>query len=228
MNIDFKKYPLPKKLRHHTAANLYFPLAELKKRPRYYPPLIDRINWAELFANGEPPDILDVGCGKGKLLLDMAELNPSKNLLGIEVRKVVADWLDGVISEEIIPNVAVLWYSVVNGLNFIESDSMEKILYLFPDPWPKKKHHKRRAFNELVLKEFNRILKPNGQLYLATDVPEVHKYHLELLGKTALLEFDIIDDDEKWGLPVTNKETFCRKKNISFDRIIAVKKNKNN
>jgi tRNA (guanine-N7-)-methyltransferase len=224
MNIDFKKYPLPKKLRHHTAANLYFPLAELKKRPRYYPPLIDKINWPEYFADGKPPHILDVGCGKGKLLLDLAELNPDKNLLGIEVRKIVTDWLDGVIRGEALPNVAVLWYSVVNGLKFIEDGSIEKVLYLFPDPWPKKKHQKRRAFNKFVLTEFHRVLEPGGKLYLATDVPEVHEYHVETLEQVGLFEYKIVNDDDKWGLPVTNKETFCRRKDIPFNRIIAVKK----
>jgi len=227
MKIDFNKYPQPKKLRHHTAANLYFPLAELKKRPRYYPPLIEQIDWTAHFADGLPPGVLDVGCGKGKLLLDLAESEPKKNFLGIEVRKIVTDWLGGVISGESIPNVSLLWYSVVNGLNFIESESIERILYLFPDPWPKKKHQKRRAFNKSVLSEFHRVLIPGGKLSLASDVPEVHHHHLKMLEAIGLFDYQIIPKTDSWDLPPTNKETFCIKENIPFERIIAVKKNKN-
>ncbi len=224
MEIDFNKYPLPKKLRHHTAANLYFPLEELKNRPPYYPPLIKKISWQDYFDDGKPPAILDIGCAKGKLLLDLTELKPDKNLLGIEVRKILVDWLDELIRKENIPNAAVIWFSVVNGLPFIESNSIDKILYLFPDPWPKRKHHKRRAFNLPVLQEFYRLLKTDAKLYLATDVEEVHEYHLQLLRQSDMFDIEIIENDNQWDLPATNKEVFCRRKNIHFDRIIAVKK----
>jgi len=223
VEIDFDKYPLPKRMRHHVSANCYIPWSELKEKPKSYPPLIDRTNWNEHFSNGLPPNILDVGCGKGKLLLDSSELFPDKNFLGIEVRKSAVNWIKDVITGEKITNCSVLWYSVVNGIPFIESKSIDDIYYLFPDPWPKKKHHKRRAFNTEIIKEFHRVLKPNGHLYLATDVPEVHEYHIELLEETCIFDYKIIEKDEDWDLPVTNKENFCRKKNIPFFRLICTK-----
>jgi tRNA (guanine-N7-)-methyltransferase len=223
MKIDFDKYPLPSRMRHHTAPNLYMSLSELKEKPDYYPPMIHSADWNEIFADGNPPQILDVGCGKGKLLLDSSEKYPGTNVLGIEVRKLACEWISGVIEGEGIGNCAVFWYSVVNGLNFIMDNSVREIYYLFPDPWPKKKHHKRRAFNELVLAEFFRVLQPGGKLFLATDVPEVHEYHLEILNQSGNFTIRIILNDDDWGLPITNKETFCRKNDISFDRIICTK-----
>ncbi|MDP2363313.1 MAG: tRNA (guanosine(46)-N7)-methyltransferase TrmB, partial [Ignavibacteria bacterium] len=162
-----------------------------------------------------------VGCGKGQLLLDYSENNPVDNILGIELRLLPVDWLKDVIEGYRLPNVSVLWYSVVNGLVFIEDSSIKKIFYLFPDPWHKKKHQKRRAFTSFLLKEFKRILKPDGQIFLATDVPEVHEYHIEVLAENSEFEVKIISDDSEWDLPVTNKEKFCRLKNIHFDRIIC-------
>jgi len=200
------------------------PWAELKEKPNSYPPLIEKIDWSIHFLNGNPPQILDVGCGKGKLLLDCSELSPKQNFLGIEVRKIATDWLGNVIKGEAIPNCSVIWYSVVNGLHFIESGCIESIYYLFPDPWPKKKHHKRRAFNNEVISEFHRVLDITGKLYLATDVPEVHEYHLELLEETGLFTYSEIQNDEDWGLPITNKESFCRKKDIPFYRLICLRK----
>ena len=223
MKIDSDKYPLPPRMRHHTASNLYIPISELKDKFEYYPPVFEKIDWGKIFLNSRMPDIIDVGCGKGKLLLDYSENNPGENILGIELRELAAEWLNSVIYGENIQNAAILWYSVVNGIQFIGSDSIKKIFYLFPDPWTKKKFHKRRAFNAEVLKEFYRVLLPLGKLFLATDVEEVHDYHLQLLNTFGKFNLKIILTDDEWGLPITNKENFCRLNNIPFYRIICEK-----
>ncbi|HOK14025.1 MAG TPA: tRNA (guanosine(46)-N7)-methyltransferase TrmB [Candidatus Kapabacteria bacterium] len=221
--IDFSKYPLPNRMRHHTSPNFYLPASELQIIPKGYPPLIDKIDWSNHFANSQPPDLLDIGCGRGKFLLDMSFRLPQKNILGIEVRPLPVEWLQNVIKGENLPNVSVLRYSVVNGLPFIEDNSIEEVFYLFPDPWPKKKHIKRRAFNLDFVREVHRILKKQGKLLLATDVPEVHAYHLEILNEFKLFEIQIIENDADWDYPVTNKEDFCRRVGIPFYRIICVK-----
>ncbi|HOQ48552.1 MAG TPA: tRNA (guanosine(46)-N7)-methyltransferase TrmB [Candidatus Kapabacteria bacterium] len=221
--IDFSKYPLPNRMRHHTSPNFYLPASELQIIPKGYPPLIDKIDWSNHFANSQPPDLLDIGCGRGKFLLDMSFRLPQKNILGIEVRPLPVEWLQNVIKGENLPNVSVLRYSVVNGLPFIEDNSIEEVFYLFPDPWPKKKHIKRRAFNLDFVREVHRILKKQGKLLLATDVPEVHAYHLEILNEFKLFDIQIIENDADWDYPVTNKEDFCRRVGIPFYRIICVK-----
>jgi len=221
--IDFSKYPLPNRMRHHTSPNFYLPASELQIIPKGYPPLIDKIDWSNHFANSQPPDLLDIGCGRGKFLLDMSFRLPQKNILGIEVRPLPVEWLQNVIKGENLPNVSVLRYSVVNGLPFIEDNSIEEVFYLFPDPWPKKKHIKRRAFNLDFVREVHRILKKQGKLLLATDVPEVHAYHLEILNEFKLFEIQIIENDADWDYPVTNKEDFCRRVGIPLYRIICVK-----
>ena len=223
MKINFKKYPLPKRLRHHTAPNSYFAAEELKVVPMYYPPLYKTIDWGEHFGDGRQPDMLDIGCGKGGFLLSMAELNPEMNLLGIEVREPVVEWICNFVKCEKVTNCSALWYSVVNGMEFIADNSIAKAFYLFPDPWPKTKHLKRRAFSSEFLVEIERVLKPGGELYLATDMPVVHDYHKDLLIKFGKLEFREVVDDADWALPVTNKESFCRKMKIPFDRIICRK-----
>jgi len=222
MEIDSNKYPLPKRMRHHTSPNLYFPLEDLREKPDHYPPLYSKLDWNKYFLNKRRPDILDVGCGKGKLLLDYAEKNPDMNIMGIEVRSQPVVWLSSVIEGELLDNAAVLWYSVVNGLPFIESESIEKVFYLFPDPWFKYKHKKRRAFNEKTIEEFYRVLKSGACLYLASDVSEVNDYHRNLLSNFGKFLVEIADD-KSWGLPITNKEKFCRKKNIEYVRLMCLK-----
>jgi tRNA (guanine-N(7)-)-methyltransferase len=224
MKVDSSKYPLPARLRHHTSPNLYLPVAQLNSKPDYYPPLYDELDYQKIFINGKEPDYLDIGCGKGQFLLDFAELYSVNNILGIELRKNVAEWLEQIIIGERLQNCSVLWYSVANGLPFIESESIESVFYLFPDPWPKKKHNKRRAFNSEFLNECNRVLKTNGRLYLATDVEEVHDYHVSVLSSTGQFKFTLVDTNDSWNLPLSNKEKFCLIKHIKTYKLICYKK----
>jgi tRNA (guanine-N7-)-methyltransferase len=221
MSIDYKKYPFTSRVRHHTSPNFYFPLSELKTIPNHYPPLIESINWEEKYTNALPPDVLDIGCGKGAFLLEYAMNNPDWNAMGIEIRSGIVRWINNIIEGEEIPNCSALWYSVANGLHFIGDSSILKVFYLFPDPWPKKRHQKRRAFNFMLLDEIKRIIKPGGRLYLATDVHVVDKHHRDTLTKHGAFDFEEVVLDEDWGLPVTNKEKFCRKENIPFYRLIC-------
>ncbi len=224
MNIDYDKYPLPRRFRHHTNPMLYFPASELKIVPPGYPPIYDKIDWSEHFGNGAPPDALDIGCGKGSFLLEYSDQNPERNILGIEVRKIPADWIRNYIDGEKIGSCSVFWYSVVNGLRFAGDESVRDMFYFFPDPWPKRRHQKRRAFNNLLLEEAARILKKDGRLWLQTDVAEVDEYHKSLLDNHSGFRYEIVGPGDDWKLPVTNKEKFCIRKNIRIYRIIARKK----
>ncbi|GBD06677.1 tRNA (guanine-N(7)-)-methyltransferase [bacterium HR21] len=223
MDIDRRKYPLPRR-RHHGSAYLYVPRSQLRVVPPGYPPVPERLSWSELFANGRPPCALDVGCGEGSFLLRFASQHPEQNILGLEVRRALAEWLAGVIRGEQVPNAAVLWYSVVNGLPFLEDASIARIFYLFPDPWPKKRHHKRRALTPFVLREFARVLRPDGLLYIATDFPALDEYHRQLLDQTGYFQYEEVHDDADWGLPLTDREEACRRNGIPYVRLRCSKR----
>lgn len=224
MIVDNQKYPYPQRLRHHTNPACYIPASELTELPDNYPPTIDKLAPETLFLNGKKPNVLDVGCGKAGFLLDYSEQHPEDNIMGIEVRETIAKWAENFIKSEQIPNATVLWYSVINGLHFLDNGTFDKIFYLFPDPWTKRKQIKRRAFIPETLEMYHNLLKPGGKLHLATDVDEVHEYHVKVLQKFGKFDIHIVESDEEWPYPITNKERFCRREMILFDRIIAVKK----
>lgn len=220
IEIDFKKYPLAR-LRHHTNPSLYMTLESHLVTPLFYPEIEETINWGELFENPIAPDVLDVGCGRGGLLLNWANLQPERNFLGVEVRHVVVEWINNYAKGESITNCFAKYYSAVNGFPFIKDSSISQIVYLFPDPWIKKRHYKRRAFSEQLLKEFHRVLKPNGTLSLATDVPEVDKYQMGILESTPYFSVKEVDDTE-WNVPFkTDQQIFSEKKSIPYIRRIA-------
>ncbi|MCX7909034.1 MAG: methyltransferase [Ignavibacteria bacterium] len=226
--IDFveltKKYPFPEKRpRHHIAPYFYVPFSSLKVVPENYPRPISEINWSEVFVNSKSPNFLDIGCGRGKFLIEMAYIFPDKNILGLEIRKNCVDWLKEVILGERIENAAVVWYNVLNGLNFIENESLEAVFYLFPDPWPKSRHTKRRAMNKDVLFDILSKLIIGGKIYFATDLEVVHYYHIELLQMFNSIRFDEIPHGFDWNLPKTNKEFSCIRRGKPYFRIIAEK-----
>lgn len=222
MKIDYEKYPLPRRLRHHVSPNLYFPYEKQDAELKSYPKPLEKLDLEGLFADGRPPQAIDAGCGKGKFLIDYCEAGPETNTLGIELRRPLVEWINNFASSESIGNCAAIWQSLVNGMEYIESDSIEEIFYLFPDPWHKKRHRKRRAFNNETIAEFYRILRPGGKLYLATDVPHVDKHHEKLLGEFGKFDYRRAGEED-WNLPTTNKESFCMRKNIKVFRLIAEK-----
>lgn len=224
MTIDFKKYPFPEKRpRHHISPVVYIPYHQLKIIPNNYPIPLAEIDWKIVFLNGRPPNFLDIGTGRGKFLLKYAIANPNKNILGIEIKRQVVEWLNNIIKSERIDNAGVIWYNVLNGLKFLDSDSIDSIFYLFPDPWLKNRHHKRRALNFDVLSEFYRILKSKAKIYFATDRLEVHLYHLELLQTFVKFYYEEINYDALWELPKTNKQISCENRGVPYYRMIAVK-----
>lgn len=217
-SIDFRKYPVPR-IRHHTNPQVYLPLRQLRVVPPNYPPLIEQVDWGTLFANGQPPAVLDIGCGFGRFVLEYALNHPEANILGLEVRKPAVEWLRGVIAGEAIPNAAVLWYSVANGLPFIASESVQSVVYFFPDPWFKKRHFKRRAFTLTLLSEIYRVLAPTGALYLMTDVPMVDEYQRQLLAEHGGFTIEEITTDAEWFTERTDHQLFCDKRNIPYVRL---------
>ncbi|MCC6867012.1 MAG: tRNA (guanosine(46)-N7)-methyltransferase TrmB [Ignavibacteria bacterium] len=221
--INYIKYPLPR-IRHHANPVLYFPKKQHKGNNFIYPPVYDSLNWEDVYANGMHPDMLDIGCGLGRFLIEISLLNEDKNILGFELRHHAVEWIEKVIAGENLTNVKALWYSAVNGLHFIKTGTIEKVFYFFPDPWVKKKHHKRRAFSAELLGEIHRVMKPDGEFYLMTDVPEVDEFQQETLNDFGKFSYKYISDNE-WILPVqTNHEEFCMRKNIPFIRMICRKK----
>lgn len=213
-----RRSSLPR-LRHHGSAYLYVPLHRLRVPLPTYPPVPQRLEWAEFFANGLPPDALDVGCGEGGFLRRFAAEHPENNILGLEVRKALVEWLAERLRQERRPNAAVLWYSVVNGLPFLAEGSLHSIFYLFPDPWPKKRHHKRRALTPFVVQEFARVLRPDGVLYIATDSPPLDEHHRAVLEASGLFRYEYVREDSEWGLPQTDREQSCRRRGVPYVRM---------
>jgi len=133
---------------------------------------------AALFGR-EAPCTLEIGFGNGENLAALAREHPERDYLGVEVHRPGVGRLLLSLERERLANVRVICHDAVEVLERqIAPGSLAEILILFPDPWPKKRHHKRRLVQSSFLALIERALEPGGVLRLATDW---RPYALEML-----------------------------------------------
>jgi len=114
--------------------------------------------------------ILEIGFGNGTSLAEMAKANPDNNYLGIEVHRPGVGNLLLQIEKEHLQNIRVVCADAVEVLeNNIPDQSLDAVHLFFPDPWHKKRHHKRRIVQADFVKCIAGKLKPGGVLHMATD-----------------------------------------------------------
>ena len=137
----------------------------------------------------EAPLVIEIGPGIGEATAALAAARPDTNVLAIEVwRPGVAD-IAGRVGGAGLDNVRVLGVDAVWSLeNLVAPDSLAGLWTFFPDPWPKKKHHKRRIVNPAFARLAASRLTPGAQWRLATDWAEYAEVMREVLDAEPLLE----------------------------------------
>ncbi len=140
--------------------------------PRYGVDAEQRIDPPALFGR-EAPVWLEIGFGNGEALRHMAGQHPEIDFLGIEVHRPGVGRLMNALAEDGLTNVRVLRADAAEIVRErIPDAALDRVLVFFPDPWPKKRHHKRRLIQPAFLDALARVLRPGGQLHLATDWPD--------------------------------------------------------
>jgi tRNA (guanine-N7-)-methyltransferase len=137
------------------------------------------------FFSNEDQVSLEIGFGMGTATAIIAEANPCKNYLGIEVHRPGIGKLLWEIEKRGLANVRIIEHDAVEVLEkMISPASIEAVHIFFPDPWPKKRHHKRRLVTRPFTDTLARALKPGGYLYMVTDWEDYAKWALAELGAT--------------------------------------------
>ena len=177
------------------------------------------LNWNEVFPRRAPIEI-DLGCGDGAFLMAMARANPEHNFFGIErllgrVRKVCRK-----VAREDLKNARVLRLEVARALsNLLPADSIAAFHLLFPDPWPKRRHHRRRAFTAEFLSCIHRALIGGGLFHIATD----HADYFHQIERVIAAADTFVVSVGQHDFPVTTFEQKFLMRGISIQRLLLRK-----
>ena len=145
-----------------------------------------QIDLESLFPKSQPI-VMEVGYGMGEATWQIAKANPSINYLGVEVHMPGVGKLMARLEEYELTNVRLIERDVFEAFYYMVKDSSLDGLHLFfPDPWPKKRHFKRRIVNERFLSDVAAKLKPGGYLHIATDWVPYAEWIKEVFSQTQL------------------------------------------
>lgn len=178
----------------------------------------ERLNWSNFFGNDNPVEV-EFGCGTGRFILDSATRRPDVNFLGVEV---AGKWFRLVakrILKRRLTNVRLLQADARDvAKTMIPPESVENYYIQFPDPWPKKRHHKRRIFQPEFCGLLKNGLKPGGHVHIMTDVDYYFDYIVRNMdGFSQLVKLDKVPDDPE--RIITNYEEKALTQNVPIYKI---------
>lgn len=139
-------------------------------------------DWAALLRDPALPREVDLGCGHGDFLLERARRRPDLNLIGLEIRRSMAERVNERIAREGLPNAHVVFCNAnVSFPELFGPRSVARVYVHFPDPWFKKRHHKRRVMTPALVGQVAAVLEPGGELRFMTDFADYAAEVVELM-----------------------------------------------
>ena len=186
-------------------------------------------DWNQIYANCDRPIHLDIGCARGNFLLQMAQLNPNLNFLGIEIRQSLVIAANQTRDELKLTNLHYLFGNINSSasilLQSLPANTLNYITIQFPDPWFKKKHHKRRVAQPELVKILVEYLTLGGKIFLQSDIEAVA---VEMRDRFAAHPLLVQQHSATWldtnPLPVpTERELYVLEDNLPVYRVLFKK-----
>jgi len=159
---------------------------------KYFQEIESISNIDQIFKNSHLPIHLDIGCASGEFLFHLAEENKNWNYLGIEIREKLIINAKHKLKDKDIDNIYFIFGNADNLLKNWIIQYPERILgsasIYFPDPWFKKKHHKRRIIQPEFLNRLSLMMSNNSLLFVKSDVEDLHKYMNSVISNSSIFE----------------------------------------
>lgn len=168
---------------------------------------------------------LEIGSGKGKFLIDISNKFSNKQFIGLERNVTCAGITAKKLVESELSNAKLIFDDAERLLLSINNNSLSGIFLNFSDPWPKKRHARRRLTSPHYLKEYLRILKPGCYVYIKTDNDSLYEYSLESIvdsGFELVSNMEDYKQDEEFDTPTEYELSFIEK-GFKIHRIVLKK-----
>lgn len=165
-----------------------------------------KISLKNIFYDAQRPLNLEIGFGGGEYLCWRAQEFPTENFMGVEpfengVAKCLSTMVDAWGMENVFQrNVRLFPDDVRDLLLYLPDNCLDRVDILFPDPWPKSRHSRRRLINAGFLRDLTRVMKPNVSLYIATDHQGYLSHILGVLENFEQLSWHVTCAND-WRLP---------------------------
>ena len=181
------------------------------------PPLKD------IFNDLTKPLHLDIGCGSGDFLIQLANQNKNWNYIGLEIREKLVNKSKSKLKDESIGNLFFAFgnaeYLIEDCIGKFPADTVSSVSFNFPDPWFKKKHHKRRVIQPQLIHKISQLMANGGCISIKSDVEELFEYMDMTLINSNYFVNHIYQDSEMFNSynPInlkTNREIYVIKKKL--------------
>ena len=179
----------------------------------------------EQFISLDCPINLEIGSGKGNFLINLAKMFPDQLFVGIERNVTCAGITCKKLVDNEMTNAKLMWVDAGLLLPEVKDDVIDRVFLNFSDPWPKKRHAKRRLTAIQFLNSYYRVLKKGGRIIIKTDQKDLYDFTLENLPET---KFNIIYQTENYQEldpfdTMTEYEESFRKEGLPIYRLILEK-----
>ncbi len=138
--------------------------------------------WSEAFGNDRPIHS-EFGGGKGRFIVGMAKLHPEINYIMVDVVPEIALKAAQLMEAEGLTNVKLILMDLANLEEVFEAEELDRIYLNFSDPWPKRRHHRRRLTYRRFLERYARVLKSDGWVHFKTDNRRLFEFSLNELAE---------------------------------------------
>ncbi len=143
--------------------------------------------WHEVFGNDNPIHS-EFGGGKGKFIIELAKRNPNINFIMVDaVTEVVLKAVERAEQETYLPNLRIIKIDLAFAQNYFAPEELDRIYLNFSDPWPKKRHYKRRLTYRDFMNIYKVILKKEGWIHFKTDNRSLFEFSLNEFAEMDLI-----------------------------------------
>ncbi len=185
---------------------------------------VEPLDPAAVFADPHSPIHIDIGCGRGRFLLEMSETRKNWNFVGMEIREPLVDEANEIAEKHKRNNLQYVFCNapldLCDVLENVPTEQVRLVTIQFPDPWFKKRHAKRRMVNEKLVQSVGEVLAVDGEVFVQTDVEELST-EIDELFRGAGFKGEVYDENI---LPVkTEREVSVENRNLPVYRFLYKK-----